>query len=158
MTSLRSAADEFLSSRRIAVTGVSRTSQGHGGNVVYTRLRDRGYDVFAVNPNADTVEGDRSYPDLRSIEGGVDAVVIATRPEQAAATVRECIDLGVHHVWMHRSLGAGSVDAAAARWGHKAGLTVIEGGCPLMFNPVSDPAHKVIRFVCRCARTLPSAV
>jgi predicted CoA-binding protein len=157
MTSLRSAADAFLASRRIAVTGVSRTPQGHGGNVVYTRLRARGYEVFAVNPNAETVEGDRSYPDLRSIEGGVDAVVIATRPEEAAATLRECVDLGVRHAWMHRSLGTGSVDPAAARLGRESGLTVIEGGCPLMFAPVSDPAHKVMRFACRCARTLPSS-
>ena len=53
---------------------------GHGGNVVYQRLRDRGYEVFAVNPNAEEVEGDPCYHDLRSIPGGVEAVVIATRP------------------------------------------------------------------------------
>jgi predicted CoA-binding protein len=43
----------------------------------------RGYEVFAVNPNADQVEGDRCFHDLKSIPGGVDAVVIGTRPESA---------------------------------------------------------------------------
>jgi cation transport ATPase len=54
---------------------------------VYKRLRERGYEVFAVSPNADQVEGDPCYPDLRSIPGGVEAVVIGTRPETAEATL-----------------------------------------------------------------------
>jgi predicted CoA-binding protein len=91
MNSIKQAAAEFLAHRRIAVTGVSRNPAGHGANVVYKRLRDRGYEVFAVNPNADEVEGDPCYHDLKSVPGGVEAVVIATRPEAAEATVRECV-------------------------------------------------------------------
>lgn len=64
---IKDAASEFLSRRRIAVTGVSRAPKDHGSNVVYKRLRDRGYEVFAVNPNTEIVEGDRSYVDLSSI-------------------------------------------------------------------------------------------
>jgi predicted CoA-binding protein len=114
MATIKEAAAEFLASKRVAVTGVSRHPKGHGSNVVYQRLRDRGYDVFAVNPSADEVEGDRCYHDLRSIPGGVDAVVIATRPELAEATMRECADLAIKHVWMHRGPGAGSVSKSAA--------------------------------------------
>src|SRR5918993_5865806 len=109
MPSIKDAAAEFLANRRIAVTGVSRTPENHGSNVVYKRLRERGFDVFAVNPNADALEGDPSYHDLRSIPGGVDAVVIGTRPEIAGDTMRECAKLGIKHVWMHRGPGAGSV-------------------------------------------------
>jgi predicted CoA-binding protein len=86
MQGIKQAASEFLEHRRIAVTGVSRTPKSHGSNIVYQRLRQRGYEVFAVNPNADEVEGDRCYHDLRSIPGGVDAVVIGTRPETAEKT------------------------------------------------------------------------
>jgi predicted CoA-binding protein len=92
--SIKDAAEAFLANKRVAVTGVSRTPKTHGSNTIYKRLRDRGYDVFAVNPNAAEVEGDRAYHDLRSIPGGVDAVVIATRPEYAEATMRECAELG----------------------------------------------------------------
>lgn len=144
MTDIRTAATEFLAARRIAVTGVSRTPGSHGGNVVYRRLRETGYEVFAVNPNAGTVEGDPAYPDLASIPGGVEAVVVATRPEHAAATVREAADLGIDRVWMHRSVDAGSVDAAAVAEGRARGLTVIDGGCPLMFGAPSDRAHRVM--------------
>jgi uncharacterized protein len=131
----------------VAVTGVSRTPKTHGSNTVYKRLRDRGYDVFAVNPNADTVEGDTSYQDLKSIPGGVDAVVIGTRPEFAEGTMRECAELGIKHVWMHRGPGAGSVSDAATDYGRQHGITVIDGGCPLWFAPVSDFRHKITRLV-----------
>jgi predicted CoA-binding protein len=155
---LKDAASEFLACHRVAVTGVSHAPQGHGSNVVYQRLRERGYEVFAVNPNADEVEGDRCYHDLRSIPGGVEAVVIGTRPETAEGTMRECNELGIKRVWMHRSFGAGSVSAAATEYGRERGITVIDGGCPLMFDPVSDGAHKVIRFACTLAGTAPRRV
>jgi predicted CoA-binding protein len=117
MPNIKEAESEFLSKKRVAVTGVSRNPKGHGSNIVYHRLRERGYEVFAVNPNADEVEGDSCYDDLGSIPGGVDAVVIGTRPEIAETTMRECAELGIKHVWMHRSYGAGSVSEAAADYG-----------------------------------------
>ena len=154
----RDAAREFLTRRRIAVTGVSREPGSHGANVVYRRLRDRGYEVFAVNPNATTVEGAPAYPDLASVPGGVDAVVIGTRPAHAMATVRECVTLGVRHVWMHRSVDAGSVDEEAARYGRQHGLSVIDGGCPGMYSPTADPGHRVMKGVLTLAGRVPRRV
>lgn len=150
------AAAGFLAARRIAVTGVSRTPQGHGGNSVYRHLRQRGYQVFAVNPGTDRVEGDASYPDLRSIPGGVEAVVIATRPERALATVRECAQLGIGKVWMHRGLGEGSVSAEATAWGRARGIQVIDGGCPLMFG--GDAGHRLMRCALSLTGKLPDRV
>ncbi len=145
MTTVGEAARDFLSQRRIAVAGVSREAAGHGGNVVYQRLRSRGYEVFAVNPNADSVEGDVCYRDLASIPGGVDAVVIATNPSVSAAVIAECERLGIRRAWMHRSFGQGSVSVAAVSAGRRAGMTVIVGGCPLMFDPTADFGHKCMR-------------
>jgi predicted CoA-binding protein len=157
--SIAEAASEFLSRRRIAVTGVSaRNPEGHGSNVVYKRLRERGYQVFAVNPNAQEVEGDRCYPDLRSIPGGVEAVVIGTRPETADATMRECVEAGIGQVWMHRSVGRGSVSATATEYGRRHGISVIDGGCPLMFGPASDGGHKAMRFVFTLTGAVPRRV
>src|SRR4026208_135013 len=123
MQPVKEAASEFLTKKRVAVTGVSRTPETHGSNNVYRRLRDRGYQVFAVNPNADEVEGDPCYQDLKSIPGGVQAVVIGTRPEIAEDTMRECAELGITQVWMHRGPGAGSVSDAATAYGRQHGIT-----------------------------------
>jgi len=158
MSRIKEAASEFLASKRIAVTGVSRKPQSHGSNVVYQRLRDRGYQVFAVNPNADEVEGDPCYHDLKSVPGGVDAVVIGTTPEIAEGTMRECADLGIQQVWMHRSFGGGSVSDTATEYGRAQGITVIDGGCPCMFEPTADPAHKAMRFVFTLTGKVPREV
>jgi uncharacterized protein len=158
MRKVADVAEEFLAKKRIAVTGVSRSPADHGGNIVYQRLRERGYDVFAVNPNADRVEGDMCYHDLKSIPDGVEAVVIATRAETAEATMRECVELGIHLVWMHRSFGPGSVSANAAQYGRRHGVTVIDGGCPLMFPPTSDRGHRMMRWVCGMTGSLPRRV
>jgi predicted CoA-binding protein len=147
MATIHEAASEFLAHKRVAVTGVSRKPKNHGSNTVYKRLRERGYEVFPVNPNAEAVEGDRAYHDLRSIPGGVEAVVIGTRPERAEQTMRECAELGIKHVWMHRGPGAGSVSGAATAYGRQQGITVIDGGCPCMFNPTADLGHKLMRLV-----------
>src|SRR5689334_18672806 len=114
-TAVARAAEDFLEQRRIAVAGVSREPAAHGGNVVYRRLRERGYEVFAVNPNAATVEGEPCYADLASIPGGVDAVVIATNPRDTQSVVEDCRTLGIRRVWMHRSFGDGSVEPVAVR-------------------------------------------
>ena len=71
----------------------------------------------------------------------------ATRPARAEATMRECADLGVTRVWMHRGPGAGSVSDAATRLGREHGITVIDGGCPLMFGPTADLGHRIMRLL-----------
>jgi len=158
MTKIKQAATEFLTSKRVAVTGVSREPKDHGSNVVYRRLRERGYDVFAVNPNAEEVEGDRAYHDLHSIPGGVEAVVIATRPEIAEDTMRECAELGIKQVWMHRGPGHGSVSESAAEYGREQGIAVIDGGCPCMFGATADPGHKAMRVVLSLTGNVPRRV
>ena len=155
---IKQAASAFLSQQRVAVTGVSRSPKTHGANVVYRRLRERGYDVFAVNPNASVVEGDPCYPSLTAVPGGVDAVVVATSAGRAQATMEECDDLGIRHVWMHRGPGPGSVSPGAAAYGRTHGISVIDGGCPLMFGPTSDRGHKVMRVVLTATRNVPRDV
>jgi predicted CoA-binding protein len=158
MPRIKDATSDFLANRRVAVTGVSRQPKDHGSNIVYRRLRERGYEVFAVNPNADEVEGDRCYRDLRAISGGVDAVVIATRPEIAEQTMRECAELGIAHVWMHRGPGRGSVSQEAADFGRKHGIAVIDGGCPCMFGPTADRGHKAMRAIFTLTGNVPRRV
>lgn len=158
MQTIKDAATEFLAKKRIAVTGVSSNPKGHGSNMVYQRLRSRGYEVFAINPNAEEVEGDPCYRDLKSVPEGVEAVVIGTRPETAEETMRECAELGIQHVWMHRGFGGGSVSRGAASYGRERGITVIEGGCPLMFDPTADFGHRCMKAFLTLTGAVPRKV
>ncbi len=159
MPTVDQAITDFLAQKRIAVAGVSREAGGaHGGNVVYRRLKERGYEVFAVNPNADTVEGDPCYRSLAAIPGGVDAVVIATKPSVAPSVVEECRRLGITRVWMHRSFGAGSVSKEAHQMCRQSDIACIAGGCPLMYGPTSDGGHRFMRMFAGLFGQLPKEI
>ena len=84
--------------------------------------------------------------------------MIGTRPEIADETMRECADLGITHVWMHRGPGAGSVSETATAYGREHGITVIDGGCPCMFGPTADFGHKAMRFVFSLSGNVPKQV
>lgn len=154
MPTLNEAVDDFLAQPRIAVVGVSRDS-AQAANLVYRGLRKAKYQVFAVNPNAEEVEGDVCYHDLKSIPEGVAAAVIATVPEITETVVRECADAGVSRVWMHRSFGKGSVSKDAAEFCRQRGITVIAGACPMMFLPGADVGHRCMRFMLKLTGGLP---
>jgi predicted CoA-binding protein len=156
MSNLAAAAAEFLAQRRIAVAGVSR-DQPNAANVIYRRLRTDGYDVFAVNPAADVVEGDRCYHSLAEIEGGVDAVVVGTHPDVSLAVVEACAAAGVPRVWLHRGIGEGSVSAEAVRYCEKHDIAVIAGACPMMFLEHADLGHRCIGWVLGKLGRLPDA-
>jgi len=156
MPTANEAIDDFLAQKRIAVAGVSREPGGkHGGNIIYNRLKERGYEVFAVNPHGGTVEGDPCFRDLASIPGGVDAVVIATTPAVAPSVARECVELGITRVWMHRSFGGGSVSQEAHELCRQSGIASIAGGCPLMYGPTSDGGHRVMKIFAGLFGQLP---
>ena len=132
---------QFLRGKRIAVAGVSR-SPNQAANAVFNKLRDSGYDAVPINPNASELEGVRCYPDLRSIPGKIDGLVIATHPSVAVDLVRQSEETGVNRVWFHRSFGEGSVSDAAVRECEAHGIECIVGGCPLMFLQPVDIAHR----------------
>jgi uncharacterized protein len=149
--------NDFLAQKRIAVAGVSRNRSNHpAGNLIYRRLKAAGHEVFPVNPHMPTFEGTRCYPDLTSIPGGVDGVVIITRPETSARIVRECAATGVRRVWMHSSLASGSsVSADAVEFCLQNDITVIAGACPMMYGPGVDFGHACQRVILKLSGGLP---
>ncbi|MFA6167884.1 MAG: CoA-binding protein [Gemmatimonadaceae bacterium] len=136
---------DFLRGKRIAVAGVSRGADS-AANPVYRKLRSAGFEVFPVNPHASVVEGVSCYPDLESIPGTLDGVVVATHPDQSIAIVRQTVARKVPRVWFHRSFGQGSVSDAAVRECEAHGIACIVGGCPLMFCEPVDVGHRCMRW------------
>ena len=154
MKELKEAAAEFLKLERIAVAGVSR-NKAEAANAVYRKLKGAGYAVFPINPKADTVEGDKCFPDLAAVPGGVQGVVIATHPSVTDGIVRDCAQLGITRVWMHRSFGQGSVSQQAVSLCRQHGIAVIPGACPMMFCQPVDVGHKCMRWLLGVTGKLP---
>jgi uncharacterized protein len=150
--------NDFLARKRIAIAGVSRNNGRHpAANLIYRRLKKTGHDVFPVNPHMESFEGDRCYPDLRSIPGGVDGVVIVTRPETAERIVHDCGEAGVRRVWMHQSSGKGSsVSPEAVEYCRQHSINVIAGACPMMYGPGVDFGHTCMRWILGFTGGLPT--
>ena len=149
---------DFLAQKRIAVAGVSGNTHQHPvGSLIYRRLKKTGHQVFAVNPRLQTFDGDRCYPNLQSIPGAVDGVVIVTRPETTERIVHDCSDAGVRRVWMHQSLAKGSsVSPSAVDYCRRHDITVIAGACPMMYGDDVDLGHRCIRWMLRLTGGLPT--
>ncbi|MCH8557943.1 MAG: CoA-binding protein [Balneolia bacterium] len=135
----------FLEGKRIAVAGVSRKGDT-AASFILKKLLKSGYEPVPVNPHADEIDGLKCYPDLKSIPNPVDAVMIATHPDQSAAIAEQCAELGITKVWFHRSFGEGSVSEKAIETCRKAGTEPIVGGCPLMYIEPVDIFHSCTKW------------
>ena len=104
-----------------------------------------------------TFEGDRCYPDLKSIPGGVDAVMIITRPDTTREIVRDCNDAGVRRVWMHQSQAkATSVSPEAVAYCREHDISVIAGACPMMYGEGVDFGHTCLRWMLKLTGGMPT--
>lgn len=145
----------FLAQKKIAVVGVSDL-RDTGCNLGYRKFKAEGYTVFAINPRITAFEGDPCYPDLLTIPEKPDAVFILANPKVTEQIVRQCIDLGIRHVWMHCMMGtkpglaAGmtSVSQDAVRLCRENGIEVIPGACPNQYLK-PDFGHSLMRSLFR---------
>lgn len=146
---------DFLAQRRIAVSGVSRT-RDDAANLLYRKFKEEGYEVFAVNPKAESFDGDPCYPSLQAIPGGVDGVVIVNKPEVAAQVVRDAAAAGVRRVWMHHGLPflPSSVSDEGVAYAQEHGIDVIAGACPNMYC-APDFAHKCMKWMLKVTGSMP---
>lgn len=150
-------ADFLHPGNRIAVAGVSRDTR-QPANAIFRKLRDAGYEVVPVNPSAPAIglEGAECYPDLRSVPGPIDGVVVVTHPSVAVEAVRQCAARGdVKSIWFHRSIGSGSLSQDALAECKARNISCIAGGCPMMYCEPVDPAHRCMKSVLRFLGRIP---
>jgi hypothetical protein len=151
MASIDTLVKDFLAQKKIAVVGVS-DQRDTGCNLSYRKFKQAGYQVFAVNPRITSFEGDPCYPDLKSLPEKPEAVFILASPKVTDLIVRQCVDLGIKHVWMHCMMGTkpglaagmSSVSEEAVRLCRENGIAVIPGSCPNQFLK-PDFGHAMMR-------------
>ncbi len=123
--------EEFLACKRIAVVGVSR-DPAKSGYQVYSDLKRKGYEVYAVNPHCDRVNGEPCYPNLTSLPLKVEGVSLVVPPETARGVVEECLRLGISRLWFQP--GAESTELLAYCQANH--LRVVYGQCVMIRSKV----------------------
>lgn len=138
--------DDFLAQDHLAVVGVSRDRRQFP-NAVYRRLRAGGRTLYPVNVSAGgaPLEGDPSFPSLADVPDPLDGVLVMVPASVSADVVRQALDRGVRRLWLHRGAGQGAVSPDAVELCRRAGVTVVDGACPLMFEPPVRGVHRLHR-------------
>ncbi|MBI5090033.1 MAG: CoA-binding protein [Actinobacteria bacterium] len=145
----QTAAERFLDGGRIVLVGASDDPKSFSSTIA-KELTARGCDVVPVNPGRSEVAGRRCYPDVGSVPGPVDRVLVMVPAEPALDVVRDCIRAGVQQIWLFRGVGGpGATSPQASDLCREAGADVIDGACPLMFLAPVGWFHRMHRTVRR---------
>lgn len=110
-----------------AVVGASRDPQKYGYQV-YNDLKSADYEVYAVNPNADEILGNKCYPSLESLPVKPDVVDVVVPPKVTEKVVRTCVKLGINKVWMQ----PGSESEKAIKFCEENDITVVHSVCVMI--------------------------
>jgi predicted CoA-binding protein len=119
--------EDFLSQDVLAVAGVSRSGTGYGYKV-WRHLKRKGLTVYAINPNAASIDGETCYASVADLPEPVGGVVCVVPPEVTLKVVKACVEHGIPRVWMQ----PGSESEEAVTLAEEHGLDVIAGQCLLM--------------------------
>ncbi len=144
--SSRALISEFLSQRKLALVGVSRSGKKFG-NAIMKELKTKGYGIYPVHRQATTIDGQPCWPSLLGLPESVGGVIVVVPPRETEAVVRDAAKAGIARVWMLQ----GSESAQAIAYCEQNGIQVVHGECILMFaEPAAflHRAHRWFRGVC----------
>lgn len=134
--------ENFLENKNIAILGYSK-DKDQPANLIYKKLKDHGYKVFAVNPKSNQIKDVECFQDVKSIPDTIDGAVLCTPSVATESAVKDCAEQNIKHIWMHQGIGPGSFEQKAFELAKEKGMNVIPGGCPMMFIK-PDIFHKCL--------------
>ena len=124
---MRELIKEFMSQKRFAVVGATDNPQKYGNQIV-KNLKNRGYEVYPVNPRLKELEGLSCYPGLTDIPVKVDVVDFVVPPEATEEILKQCKELGLSRIWLQ----PGSESETAITYCHENNLKVVHSVCVML--------------------------
>ena len=134
--------DTFVQDKRLAVAGVSRSGKKFG-NMAAKELRERGYQLYIVHPDAKEIDGVKCYPRLSDLQGKVDNLLVSVQSKQALGVLQEASSTGIKNIWLQQ----GSETSELLALARQLGLKVVSGKCILMYAQPVRSFHGFHRFV-----------
>ena len=124
--------NDFIEQKNIAIVGVSR-DKTKWGNVLKREFEKLGYQVYAINPNADDIEGEKCLHSISDLPADVDSLVISTKTDFNLELVKEAAKKGIKRVWMQRSTWPGSDGDESINFCKENNIGYVYGMCPMMY-------------------------
>ena len=114
----------LTNSKTIAIVGLSKDEQ-KASNDVANYMRSAGYKIIPVNPGADSIMGERCYPNLLSIPEHIDLVDIFRPSADCLSIIKEAITCHAAAVWLQLEI----INSEAANLAYDAGLLTVMDLC-----------------------------
>jgi uncharacterized protein len=142
--------DEFLAQPAIAVAGWSTNSRKFGA-MAYNALREKGFDVYPVNPAGGTTpEGGQVYKNLAELPRDVKAIYVVTKPDVSLSVINDARSRGFTHFWIQQMSENKQVLEALENAPHK-----VAGECIILHsNPTGF--HKIHWWIARLLGKIPA--
>ncbi len=91
--------EDMLDKKVWAVIGANENREKYGYKI-YKTLKSQGYTVYPVNPNYETIEGDKCYPDLSSLPEKPEVLDMVVSPKRGMDVLKEADKLGIRNIWL----------------------------------------------------------
>jgi predicted CoA-binding protein len=142
---------EFFSGKRIAIVGASRTNDKYKfGNMAAEELKRRGYEIYFVHPQAETINGEKTYPNLSALVGKVDGVLVSLPASKSGPVLKDAAAAGLRNVWIQQ----GGESPELIQLGEQLKLNLVTGKCILMYAGPVRSFHAIHRFIARVSGKL----
>lgn len=113
--------NEMLKNKVWAVVGAN-DNPNKFGYMIYKKLKERGYEVYAVNPRYGNIEGDKCYPSLSSLPNKPQAVDMVVSPQNGMTIIDEAASLGIKNIWFQ----PGTSDDEILKQAEDKGMNIVQ--------------------------------
>jgi predicted CoA-binding protein len=142
--------EEFLEPRKLAIAGVSRNPKKFG-YLVFRDLKANGYKVYPVNPNADKINGDLCYKNIKDLPADIKSILILTPKKETDNVLREAINKGILNIWVQQMSETKNTIKIAEEYQKE----IIHRKCIFMFAEPVKGVHKFHRLMLKLFGMLP---
>ena len=150
MKASKAAIESFLSSKKIAIAGVSRNSRKFG-YTVFKELSQKGFDVYPINPNTNSLGGTPCFQSVSALPSDVKNLLIVTPKDQTNGLIREAVSTGISGIWIQQM----SETPEAIQFAEENKVNLISKQCILMWIEPVKSIHKFHRNLKKLFGLLP---
>ena len=150
MKASKAAIESFLSSKKIAIAGVSRNSRKFG-YTVFKELSQKGFDVYPINPNTNSLGGTPCFQSVSALPSDVKNLLIVTPKDQTNGLIREAVSTGISGIWIQQM----SETPEAIQFAEENKVNLISKQCILMWIEPVKSIHKFHRNLKKLFGMLP---
>lgn len=145
--------NNFLAPRKMAMAGVSRNPKKFGG-AIFKELREKGFELYPINPNADEIQGVKCYRSVDDLPADVEHLFIVTQKHETDSVAQAAVKRGIKMVWIQQQ----SETPEAVKLLQEAEIPVIYKKCIMMFADPVKSVHGFHRFFVKAFGKYPKLV